>query len=63
MASEPHFKTICHESETGLYLSIILLPLQVIVVALAAVTVVGEKKARAQVLENGREKGASPALS
>lgn len=63
MSSEPHFGTICRESKTGLYLSIILIPLQVIVVGLAAATVISEKKARGHVTEIRREKGGSPAFS
>jgi hypothetical protein len=63
MPVEPHFGTLCKESETGLYMAIIMIPLQVIALGLAAAGIVAAKKVLAMDVEELGQRKASPALS
>jgi hypothetical protein len=60
MNLEPHFGTLCRESKTALYLSIILVPVEAAILSLASYQMILEKKARS-VSES--RKRSSPALS
>jgi len=63
MPVEPHFGTLCKESKTGLYMSIIMIPLQVVVLGLAAAGIVAAKKVLNMDVEELGQRKASPALS
>jgi len=63
MPVEPHFGTLCKESKTGLYMAIIMIPLQVIALGLAAAGIVAAKKVLAMDVEELGQRKASPALS
>jgi hypothetical protein len=68
MDAEPHFDRICHQSMAGLYITIILIPVSVIVLGLAGAKVVFEKKGAGSpsgsIIGGGEErKTPSPALS
>jgi len=58
MNSQPHFGTLCSESKVSLYLSILMIPLETIILAVAAWGVVAEKKTVVMMDRKG-----SPALS
>lgn len=46
MDDEPHFDKVCKETQAALYLTIIMIPLEVIVLALGGLGFLNEKKAR-----------------
>ncbi|EPE36179.1 hypothetical protein GLAREA_05517 [Glarea lozoyensis ATCC 20868] len=60
MNMKPHFRTLCKESKTALYLMVMMIPLQVIVMSLVAFGAVAEKKQRQIVVH---ERKGSPAMS
>jgi len=60
MTQEPHFGRLCKESETALYLTIALLPLEVLVMGLAGTSFLQEKKASSF---EERKHSSSPAMS
>ena len=62
MMTQPYFGTLCQESEAALALSILLIPLEVIVLALAGYQVSLEKKL-GSAQQSYYPKGASPAMS
>jgi len=63
MPVEPHFDALCKESETSLYMSIIMIPLQLIVLSLAAAGIIAAKKVLDMDVEELGQRKASPALS
>ncbi|CAJ2506849.1 Uu.00g080350.m01.CDS01 [Anthostomella pinea] len=60
MSTKPYFGTLCKESQTALYLSVSLVPLELIVLTIAAYQMVLERKASALIPSR---KTSSPALS
>lgn len=60
MRTEPHFGTLCRQSEAALYLSVILVPVEFVVLVVAGVQMSLERKARGFV---PAQKMSSPALS
>ncbi|KAI0123856.1 hypothetical protein BJ170DRAFT_98861 [Xylariales sp. AK1849] len=60
MTMKPHFGTLCRESKTALYLSIILIPIEAIILSLASYQVILERKVNG--IAQSRKHG-SPALS
>ena len=60
MTQQPHFGTLCRQSKAGLYLAVLLIPIEGIVFAIAAFQFSVEKSASS--LGRGR-KSASPILS
>ncbi|KAI1419141.1 hypothetical protein F5Y12DRAFT_721094 [Xylaria sp. FL1777] len=61
MKLEPHFGTLCKQSQTALYLSVILIPIELITLAAAGAQMSFERKAR--VFVPARKPSSSPALS
>lgn len=49
MTAQPYFGTLCRESKTALYLSIILIPIEAVVLSLAGYQLTLEKKAAGHV--------------
>ena len=66
MASPPHFGALCKESQTGLYLSILLIPLEAITLGVAAYQA-GLERSINSAVEGGGDKASratpSPVLS
>lgn len=60
MYQKPHWETLCRESKTGLYLSIILIPIEAATLVVAGYQMILEKKAGGIYLSR---KGGSPMLS
>jgi hypothetical protein len=60
MSIQPHFGTLCRQSEASLYLSVILVPVELLILTVAGVQMVLERKASAF---NPSHKPGSPALS
>ncbi|KAI9740771.1 MAG: hypothetical protein M1818_004736 [Claussenomyces sp. TS43310] len=60
MSNEPHFSALCKQSKTALYLTIAIIPLQVIVLGLAAIRTVAENKAIAAAEIDIEERKGSP---
>ncbi|KAJ2983482.1 hypothetical protein NUW58_g6243 [Xylaria curta] len=60
MTLEPHFGTLCQQSEVALYLAVILVPVEAITLMVAGVQMALERKSRAFV---PAQKPSSPALS
>ncbi|CZT50448.1 uncharacterized protein RSE6_11431 [Rhynchosporium secalis] len=58
MDVQPHWSTLCKESKTALYLTVVIIPLQVIVLGTVAWSALAQKKQIA-----GYERKGSPALS
>ncbi|KAG9242348.1 hypothetical protein BJ878DRAFT_583891 [Calycina marina] len=58
MNVKPHWSTLCKESKTALYLSVMIIPLEVLILASAIGGACEEKKAT-----NARERKGSPAMS
>jgi len=58
MEMKPHWGTLCKESKTALYLSVIIIPLEVLILTAA---VFGARKAKQNVAM--RERKGSPAMS
>jgi len=58
MDSEPHFGKLCHETKVALYMTVIMIPLQVIVIGLGIVATISRKKDAAM-----RQRKGSPDLS
>ncbi|KAF3012175.1 hypothetical protein E8E14_006407 [Neopestalotiopsis sp. 37M] len=54
MKVQPYFGTLCHESKTALYLSVILVPVEAIVLSLAGYQCLLEKKA-ASLVQPGKQ--------
>ncbi|KAF6844938.1 hypothetical protein CMUS01_00604 [Colletotrichum musicola] len=64
MAQRPHFGTLCKQSQAGLYLSVLLIPIEVIVLGAGAYQMVLEKNvSRASVVAQRRPKSGSPVPS
>ncbi|KAH9883910.1 hypothetical protein F4778DRAFT_586826 [Xylariomycetidae sp. FL2044] len=61
MLTEPHFGTLCKESETALYLSVVLVPVELVVLTMAAYQMVLERKTGGGAVP--ARKTSSPALS
>lgn len=62
MAARPHFETLCKQSRAGLYLAVLLVPLEVLVVGLALAQAVLERNA-GPAPRQGRSKERSPTPS
>lgn len=62
MQSEPHFGTLCHQSQVATGLNIMLVPLELIILGLAASQIVLERNLDASITARER-KASSPALS
>jgi hypothetical protein len=62
MRSEPHFGTLCKQSRAGLGLAVAIVPLEAVIVGLAAYQMILEKNVDRAGSFRGR-KAASPALS
>ncbi|KAH7313333.1 hypothetical protein B0I35DRAFT_270495 [Stachybotrys elegans] len=62
MQVEPHFETLCQQSQVGLGLTILLVPLEAIVLGMAAYQAAMERKVDVEVSAHER-KASSPALS
>jgi hypothetical protein len=60
MNMKPHFRTLCKESKTALYLMVMMIPLQVIIMLTVVVGAISEKKQRQVVVH---ERKGSPAMS
>jgi hypothetical protein len=60
MTVKPYFGTLCRESKTALYLSVILVPVEAVILSLASYQLILEKKA-SNVTESRKRN--SPALS
>jgi hypothetical protein len=58
MTTSPHWGVLCRESEAALYMSIAMIPLQLIIVGLAGYSYLADKKAQIIVERKG-----SPAMS
>jgi len=58
MDSEPHFGKLCDESQASLYMTIVMIPLEVMILGLGAMTIFAERKAAA--MHHGKN---SPAMS
>lgn len=63
MMQQPYFGTLCKESQAGLALSILLVPLEAIVLGVAVFQMVVKKQLDGMVVERRVQKQASPALS
>lgn len=64
MDNPPHYSTLCKQSKAALYLSIALIPIEVIVLGLAAWGFMAEKKAVVIHERKGSPaRGNSPAMS
>ena len=60
MNIKPHFGTLCKENKTALYMSVILVPVEAVLLSLAAYQMMLERKATG--IAQMRKRG-SPALS
>lgn len=61
---KPHWGSLCKESKTGLYLMVMMIPLQVIVLSTVVVGMFAVKaKANVARDEENRERKGSPAMS
>jgi hypothetical protein len=58
MNVQPHWDILCNESKVALYLTVMMIPLQVLVLGTVAFGVFAEKKTQA-----GTQRKGSPALS
>ncbi|KAM0334147.1 hypothetical protein ACHAQA_001167 [Verticillium albo-atrum] len=63
MAARPHFGTLCKQSRVGLYLTVLLVPLEVLVLGAAVVQAVLERNAGFTPREGRRNKERSPTPS
>lgn len=63
MLSQPYFGTLCKQSNAGLALSILLVPLEAIVLSAAAFQLTVQKRLDEMVFEKQERKQSSPALS
>ncbi|KAL0931681.1 uncharacterized protein CTRU02_212634 [Colletotrichum truncatum] len=64
MMTRPHFGTLCKQSKAGLYLSILLIPVEAIILGAGAYQIILEKNlSRASGVVQGRRKSGSPAPS
>ena len=63
MLTQPYFGTLCSQSEAGLALSVLLVPLEAVVIGVAAFQLFVQKKLDAMVIERQMQKQSSPALS
>lgn len=61
MTMKPHFGTLCRESKTALYLSIIMVPLEAVILSLAGYQFILERKGDVMAPRFGKQ--GSPALS
>lgn len=63
MGMKPHWGSLCKESKTGLYLMVMMIPLEVIVLSTVVVGMFAQKKEVVRRDEENRERKGSPAMS
>lgn len=62
MQAEPHFDTLCHQSQVSTGLNVMLVPLEAIILGLAGYQLVLEKRISSMTSSRG-QKATSPSLS
>lgn len=63
MMTQPYFGTLCKQSEAGLALSILLVPLEALVLVIAGYQLLVQKQLDRMAMEKQAQKQSSPALS